>query len=111
MKLLYKEVEKSDLDEMAMLYVETFNSEPWNDKWTIDTAKKRLHQMINTEDFLGLSAYKDGLLCGVILGNMEQFYDGIMFNIKEFWVKNGMRGSGIGTEIFEEFEHRLIEKT
>lgn len=41
---------------------------------------------------------------------MEQFYNGIMFNVKEFWVKNGMRGSGIGTQIFVEFEEKLKEK-
>lgn len=41
---------------------------------------------------------------------MEQFYNGPMFNIKEFWVKNGMRGNGLGTQIFEEFENRLRER-
>ncbi len=110
MKIIYKETELSDLNEMAILYMETFNSEPWNDRWTLDTAKKRLHQMINTEDFYGLCAYRNQLLCGVILGSMEQFFNGIMFNVKEFWVKNGMRGSGIGTAIFKEFERRLAEK-
>lgn len=45
----YEEITIDHLDELASLYVETFNSEPWNDKWTISTATKRLHQMINTE--------------------------------------------------------------
>ena len=44
----YEEITIDHLDELASLYVETFNSEPWNDKWTISTATKRLHQMINT---------------------------------------------------------------
>lgn len=110
MKITYKETALSELDEMATLYIETFNSEPWNDNWTMDTAKKRLYQMINTEDFYGLCAYKDDLLCGVILGGMEQFYNGMMFNVKEFWVKNGMRGLGVGTGIFRELEYRLKEK-
>lgn len=110
MKITYKETALSELDEMATLYIETFNSEPWNDNWTMDTAKKRLHQMINTEDFYGLCAYKDDLLCGVILGSMEQFYNGMMFNVKEFWVKNGMRGLGVGTGIFRELEYRLKGK-
>lgn len=109
MKIVYKETALCELDEMATLYIETFNSEPWNDKWTMDTTKKRLHQMINTEDFYGLCAYKDDLLCGVILGSMEQFYNGMMFNVKEFWVKNGMRGLGVGTGIFRELEYRLKE--
>ena len=106
----YEEITIDHLDELASLYVETFNSEPWNDKWTISTATKRLHQMIKTEDSYGLCAYQGGVLCGAILGCMEQFYNGIMFNVKEFWVKNGMRGRGIGTQIFSEFEKTLKER-
>ncbi len=108
--MYYEEITIEHLDELASSYVETFNSEPWNDEWTICTAEKRLHQMINTEDSYGLCAYRDGVMCGAIIGCMEQFYNGIMFNVKEFWVKNGMRGNGIGTQIFAEFEKKLKEK-
>lgn len=109
-ELHYKEVTLDSLDELAHLYVETFNAEPWNDEWTISTAAKRLHQMINTEDSYGLCVYQNGVICGAIIGRMEQFYNGIMFNIEEFWVKNDMRGCGIGTQMFSEFEKRLKEK-
>ncbi len=108
--MYYKEITLDHLEELASLYVETFNSEPWNDEWTISTARKRLQQMINTEDSYGLCAYEDQVLCGAILGCMEQFYNGKMFNVKEFWVKNGMRGQGLGTQIFSKFEKYLKEK-
>jgi len=103
----YKEISIIQINDLAKMYVDTFNSEPWNDKWTIKTVEKRLSQMINVEDFYGISAYKQGELCGMILGSKEQFYDGVMFNIKEFCVKNGMRGHGIGSEIFKEFQRKL----
>ena len=105
--LEYKNISLDDLNDLAEIYVETFNSEPWNDKWTIDTASKRLHQMINVEDFCGILARKNDILCGMILGSKEQFFDGMMLNIKEFCVKNGMRGHGIGSEIYKEFEIRM----
>ena len=108
--LEYKIIALDDVNDLAKMYVETFNSEPWNDRWTIDTASKRLHQMINVEDFFGILARKNDLLCGMILGSKEQFFDGIMLNIKEFCVKNEMRGQGIGTEIFIEFEDRMKEE-
>ena len=56
-KLYYEEITLAHLDELASLYVETFNSESWNDVWTTCTATKRLHQMINTKDSYGLCAY------------------------------------------------------
>jgi predicted N-acetyltransferase YhbS len=103
----YRNITLDDIDVLAEMYVETFNSEPWNDRWTIETASKRLHQMINVEDFCGLLAKENGIICGMILGSKEQFYDGVMLNIKEFCVKNGMRGKGLGSEIFKEYEIRM----
>lgn len=106
MSLEYKEITLESINEIAEMYVETFNSSPWNDRWTISTARKRLRQMVNVEDFYGICAYHNGELCGIILGSMEQFFDGIMFNIKEFCVRNGFRGKEIGTIIFKEIEIR-----
>lgn len=53
--LEYKTITLDDVKDIAEMYVETFNSEPWNDRWTINTASKRLHQMINVEDFCSLT--------------------------------------------------------
>ena len=108
--MYYEEITLDHLQKLASLYVETFNSQPWNDEWTIRTAKKRLQQMINTEDSYGLCAYENGVMCGAVLGGIEQYYHGRMFNLKEFWVKNGMRGQGIGTGMFAELEKRLKDK-
>lgn len=38
--MYYEEITLDHLDELASLYVETFNSKPWNDEWTVCTAKK-----------------------------------------------------------------------
>lgn len=106
-KLDYKDMQLSDLDYLIDMYIESFNSEPWNDKWTKETAYKRLHAMINVEDFYGLCAYKDKEICGMIIGCREQYYDGIIFNLREFCVKNSLRGYGIGQKIMNQLEMRL----
>lgn len=106
----FEEITLKDINELAKIYVDTFNSSPWNDEWSIETASKRLKQMINCEGFYGIMAYEEGILCGMILGSEEQFYNGIMFNIKEFCVKNELRNKGIGSKILIEFEKRLKNK-
>lgn len=106
----FKKIDLFSIKDLAAIYVETFNAPPWNDEWTIETASKRLHQMVNCEGFYGIMAYQDEELCGMILGSEEQFYNGVMFNIKEFCVKNEMRSRGIGTKILVEFEKQLKEK-
>ncbi|KEI88947.1 acetyltransferase [Clostridium botulinum B2 433] len=103
----FKEITISDIKEIADMYVTTFNSSPWNDEWTIETSSKRLYQMINCESSYGLVSYEDKLICGMILGSEEQYYNSVMFNIKEFCVRNDVRSKGFGTKIFEEFENRL----
>lgn len=108
--ITYKNFELSDIPEISGLFIQTFNSEPWNDKWTVETAGKRLHQMVCTEDFYGLCAYEDGALCGMILGSMEQYFDGMTFNLKEFCVKNDIRGKGLGSKILCRFESELKKR-
>ncbi len=106
----FEEITLSDLEELAAMYVESFNAPPWNDEWTMDSACKRIQQMVNCEDFYGLKAYQEDILCGMIFGNEEQFFDGIMFNIKEFCVRTDLQKCGLGSQILSEFENRLRKK-
>lgn len=106
----YKELTKEHIREIAEIYVDAFNSEPWNDEWTIESASKRISQMINCEGFDGLVAYEDEKLIGMILGNHEYYYNGMHFNIKEFCVDLKIRGRGIGSSLIEGFIKRLKNK-
>ena len=103
----YRKITIEDLSELAKIYAETFNSDPWYDKWTQKTAEKRLSQMINNGGFFGIVSYNEEVITGMILGEEEQYFDGVIFNIKEFCVKNELRGKGIGTELLAEFERNL----
>ncbi|MBQ4546223.1 MAG: GNAT family N-acetyltransferase [Oscillospiraceae bacterium] len=103
----YRKITIEDASELAKIYAETFNSDPWYDKWTQKTAEKRLSQMINNGGFFGIVSYNESGITGMILGEEEQYFDGVIFNIKEFCVKNELRGRGIGTELLAEFERML----
>ena len=37
----YYEMTQKDIDEVSKMYVDCFNAEPWNDKWTEEIAAKR----------------------------------------------------------------------
>ncbi|MGV3026977.1 N-acetyltransferase family protein [Clostridium thermobutyricum] len=106
----YREIHIEDIKELVEIYIEAFNAPPWNDKWTIETASKRLSQMIKSEGFYGIIAEESNIIYGLILGHEEQFYDGVLFNIKEFCVRSKLKGQGLGSKIFNEFEKRLYNK-
>ena len=38
---------------MRPLYVSTFNAEPWNQRWTLETAQKKLAWTLGVPGFLG----------------------------------------------------------
>ena len=108
--MIYLELEEKHLPALAELYVEAFNAPPWNDQWTVESAAKRLSQMMNCEGFYGLVSVEDDRICGMILGNHEIFYDCTHFNIKEFCVDIKLRGAGVGTKLLDEFLSRLKER-
>ncbi len=106
----YKELTKEHIKEVAEIYVDAFNSEPWNDQWTVESASKRISQMLNCEGFDGLVVYEDQKVVGMILGNHEYYYNGMHFHIKEFCVDIKLRGNGLGAQLIDEFTNRLKNK-
>ncbi|MBD2678570.1 MULTISPECIES: hypothetical protein [Nostoc] len=59
------------LERCAYLYVEVFNSEPWNEQWSFTTARTRLFEIINTPGFVGFVFKQDELL-GFLAGYCKQ---------------------------------------
>ena len=41
--LNYKIIDTADIPFMAKLYIKTLNSEPWNNKWTVETEDMNTH--------------------------------------------------------------------
>ena len=80
----YRELNETHLKDMATLFVKAFNTYPWNEEWTEEIAYKRLAQMINCDGFYGMVAIKDSQIVGMIFGRQEQYYNGVIFEIKEF---------------------------
>jgi ribosomal protein S18 acetylase RimI-like enzyme len=108
--IVYKELIREHINEIAEIYVDAFNCEPWNDEWTIESASKRISQMMNCEGFDGLIVCEDEKILGMILGNHEHYYNGMHFHIKEFCVDLNLRGKGVGAQLIEEFTQRLKYK-
>lgn len=95
------------INEYAELFVSVFNSEPWNDSWTMETACDRIEGMMNTTTFIGKACYADGRLMGIIWGQKEPFYDGIHFQIQEFCVRCDEQRKGYGKALLNALNEEL----
>lgn len=97
----------SHITEYVNLFVSVFNSEPWNDKWTEETALLRLENMMKTNTFIGKALYFENDLKGFIYGQKEYFYDGIHFQIQEFCVKSDEQKKGYGKALLQALRDEL----
>lgn len=105
--ITYRELLESDYALLGHDYAETFNTSPWDENWTAGRAETRLRQLMDCYGSYGLLALLDGAVAGMIIGAEEQDATGRLFYIKEFYVRNDLRGHGLGSQLFSELEQRM----
>ncbi len=103
------DMELCHITKYADLFVSVFNSEPWNDSWTKESAQIRIENMIRTNTFIGKALYFENDLKGIIWGQKEQYYNGMHFQIQEFCVKTTEQNKGYGNALLQALENELSE--
>ena len=88
-----------ELEQCARMYTAAYNCEPWNDNWTSETASALLTCYYNTPEFMGWLVKQDDRIIGCAIGNMEPYYSGNIFILKELFVAVGSQGSGVGSSL------------
>ena len=106
----FKNITEENIEIATKIFMNSFNAEPWFEKWTMETGKARLSQIMRCEGSLGLIAYKDNIPCAMIVGHEESYYDGTRFLIKEFCVDSNSKGGGIGTKTLQYYMSKLKER-
>ncbi|MBW4511220.1 MAG: GNAT family N-acetyltransferase [Scytonematopsis contorta HA4267-MV1] len=96
------------IDDCAWLFLEVFNSEPWNEKWTFANAVLALQQILNTPNFIGF-IWQEDMILGFVLGCCEPTDTGKRFFLKEICVKNNQQRQGIGSQLLSYLTQYLVE--
>lgn len=92
------------LTDAASLFVDVFNAPPWNDRWTPDTAGRRLHDLLDTPGYAGSALVGlDGELVGFVGGHRMRWYDGWHFYIAEMAVARSRQRTGLGSQLLRTF--------
>ncbi|WP_315081602.1 GNAT family N-acetyltransferase [uncultured Clostridium sp.] len=100
-------INESDIEECAKIFVEAFNEEPWNDKWTVEGAYRRLHDIYRSPHFVGIKYIEDNKIYGALFGNCEEWFEGRQFNIKEVFVSKKIQGKNIGSKLINSAESEV----
>jgi aminoglycoside 6'-N-acetyltransferase I len=94
------------LDECADLLVATFNAKPWNDQWTLDTAKQELTWTMGVPGFVGLVSLDEGVVA-FATGYREPDDVREVFYLKTFCVKPDAQGTGVGSRLIRSLKQQL----
>lgn len=95
------------LQQCAQIYPQAYNAEPWNDNWTYATALDLLTCYYNSPDFKGWVALRDGKVIGCLVGNIEPYYSGNIFILKEVFVAADTKSKGIGRNLLAVMKESL----
>ncbi len=96
------------LDDYARLFMTAFNAEPWNDKYTPDTAKRQLDWHLRVPGCVGLVSIKGGIVAFAV-GYREPTDVGEVFHLSIFCVRPDVQRTGVGTRLLHTLEDRLRE--
>src|ERR1700760_3436775 len=96
-----------NINQCAEIYSEAYNCEPWNDNWTCETATALLTCYYNTPKFMGWIARRDDVVMGCAIGNVEPYYSGDIFILKEIFVDVKSQGSGVGSSMLAAIKEDL----
>lgn len=94
------------LDECAHLLVAAFNAEPWNAKYTLDTARKELTWIQGVPGFVGLVSITDKLMA-FATGYREPDDVRVVFYLKTFCVGPDAQGTGVGSRLLSYLKEHL----
>jgi len=105
----YRNIEKEDLESCANIYSEVFSAEPWSESWNKQMALERLH-FYDSKGFVGVIAESDKKI-GFVLGNIEPFYYGSIFYLREMCVVVSMQSKGLGSKLLLALESDLKKRS
>lgn len=87
--------------------ITAYNRPPWNNHWTPDKAKALLKCYYHTPEFMGWVAVQDNKIVGCATGNVEPYFDGDIFYLRELFVDVNHQQTGIGSLLMATIKNDL----
>ncbi len=92
----FRPVSFSDLPALAQTFVQTFNGEAWQEKWSQESALACLEDLLQLPRAASLAVWDEGDCLGAVFGHDTVKDYGLAHEIKELLVHPQARGQGIG---------------
>ena len=100
---------KEPLQKCAELLAIAFN-EAYGDQWTVKQATEKLNAFYDSPKFMGWTVSQNGVIIGGCIGNVEPYFTGDYYYLKEIFIAPQHQGKGIGNSLIQVIKLDLIKK-
>ncbi len=92
------------LDSCALVYMKTFSAPPWNENWSVSTARKYLAEFSDAPRFVGFVYSLSDKVIGAAFCHAKTWVCGEELFIDEFFISPDFQHKGFGTELMKTVE-------
>jgi len=100
---MIKEFSIFDFQKVCEVFMNTFN-ESWNDKWTIETARVYLQELLDNKRFVGFTAWDNDSLIGFAFCHIRYNWRGDDITIDLMGISPGYQRKGYGEMLINTVE-------
>ena len=101
---MIKEFSINDFQKVCEVFMQTFNLPPWNDKWTLETARMYLQELLDNRRFAGFTAWENDSLVGFAFCHMRYNWRGDDMTIDIMCVSPDYQCKGYGKALINAVE-------
>jgi GNAT superfamily N-acetyltransferase len=105
-----RELNETDLERCGEILISSYNTMPWNYRWSFEKAYLYLKEYQEAKRFMGFVALEEGMIVAAIFGHLKTWWTKDQMYIDEVFVSNDFKGKGYGKSIISYCETYCKQK-
>jgi N-acetylglutamate synthase-like GNAT family acetyltransferase len=102
-------ITENHVDDCVKVFVDAYNSPPWNCNWTAEKAGAYLSELINNTNFIGFIVYENDNAVAAILGHKKTWWTNDQLMVDELFVSKSAQKKGYGKKLMSYCEEYAKE--
>ena len=91
-----KPFEQGDVKLCISVFINAYNSPPWNDNWSVEKASEYINELILYPNFVGFVLEEENTVIGCALGHKKTWWNQIQLELEQFFIHPQFQNKGYG---------------